>query len=349
MLAPVFDLLRIADGGDAAQECVVHAARRFARLVRDHEVAPAEFIDQFSVLDEMVWGATRPREIDAAPTDASVTTRRQHPDVNSVLARFYAATVVALAEESTRERRELAGMLDVFTRTMSHELKNPIGAASGGAQMLLDDAIGADPAQRRRFAELITRNLARAHDLVNDLRALIATRTGADSAARLLPLRRIVDDVFYEVRGAADDKGVQLTVIEPFPEPTVDARRVSLVLMNLVWNAVKYADSAKPARWVHVEAHRADGGWQCSVADNGLGIPEHERDRVFDRFHRVHRDAATGSGLGLTITREAVQQLGGRLWLESAEGAGSTFSFTIPDAQLDDARRANPAAAAEPR
>jgi signal transduction histidine kinase len=147
-----------------------------------------------------------------------------------------------------------------------------------------------------------------------------------------MPLWRIFDDVLHEVRGKANEKGVQLAVVEPLPDVVVDARRVSLVLMNLVWNAVKYSDPAKPERWVRLGARRVGGDeWQGFVADNGLGLPAGARDRIFEASYRAHPHAAPGSGFGLSITQEAVRQLGGRLWVESSDGLGSTFYFTVPD------------------
>lgn len=301
-------------------DAVVRVARCFAQPVRNQGRTAAEIATTLEKL-----GTTLRTLLDE---DESV--RRDHPE--RAIDQMLAAVAGVIVEEEMRRGRELSGTIDVFTRTLSHELKNPIGAAEGGAQMMLDDAIAADPAQRRRFAEMIVRNLKRATALVSDLRLIITAQGGDDVRGTPRALRDVIGDAFHEVRGASIDRGIHLAAMEPFPELTVDGARVSLVLMNLVWNAVKYSDPSKPERWVRVGARRSDSdGWHCFVADNGLGIPEVEQGRVFDRFHRAHVGVAPGTGLGLSITREAIEQLGGRIWLESTVGVGSTFYFSLPD------------------
>lgn len=309
----------------------VRVARCFTGAIRLQGRTAADIAGSLERLAPVLREACIRGEKDVSSTDPTGGKAGLPADAHSAAQRLTAAIAGVIVEEEIRERRELSGTIDVFTQTLAHELKNPIGAAAGGAQMILDDAIAADPEQRRRFAEMIARNLRRATSLVTDLRLIIAAREGENAASRPRRLGSIVGDVFHEVRGAAAEAGVELVLLEPLPELDVDSARISLALMNLVWNAVKYSDRQKPESWVRVGAHHTPGeGWTCFVADNGLGIPEDHRDRVFERFHRVHTDAAPGTGLGLSITREAIEQLGGRIWLESVEGTGSTFHFTLP-------------------
>jgi len=112
----------------------------------------------------------------------------------------------------------------------------------------------------------------------------------------------------------------------------VDATRVELALINLVGNAVKYSDPNEEDRWVRLGVQREDGGyWRISVADNGLGIPEEMQGLIFEQFVRAHPEVADGTGLGLAIVQAAVAQIGGRVWLESTPGDGTTFHFTVVD------------------
>lgn len=313
-----------ADGREAPMDEIVRVARAFSRPARTRGRTADDFAATIQALGPALADIVEP-------------IRRAHlPDVDREVARMISAVAGVLIEEEIRERRELAGTIDIFTRTLAHELKNPIGAAEGGAQMILDDAIAADPARRRRFAELIVRNLRRAGELVNDLRLIIAARRGEEAESRPQAFAAIVSDVIHEVRGGAAQRGVKITVADPLPDLVVDGARISLVMMNLVWNAIKYADTAKGERWVRLGARQSVGdGWYCFVADNGLGIPNDHQKLVFERFHRAHPHVATGTGLGLTITREAIEQLGGRIWLESSEGAGTTFYFTLPPAETE--------------
>ncbi len=238
-----------------------------------------------------------------------------------------AATAQAIAETAPARSSPPQG-LEQFTRILAHELKNPIGAAQGAAAMLLDDVVMNDPAHRKRFAEMIVRNLRRAVDLISDLRIIVADD---ETPSRPQSLVSIAENVLHEVEDAAREHGVRVSLLEPMPEANIDVARGTLVLMNIVWNAIKYSDPAKDDRWARICVKATpDDTWQCSVSDNGVGIPEEDRQRVFERFERGQDHEATGSGLGLAIAREALEQIGGRIWLDSEVGHGTTFSFSWP-------------------
>ena len=111
----------------------------------------------------------------------------------------------------------------------------------------------------------------------------------------------------------------------------VDAGRMRLVLRNLVSNAIHYADPDKDQRWVRITARCWDSG-TCHlwVADNGVGIDESKRSRIFERFYSDGGDGRNGAGLGLMIAREAARQMGARIQVDSKVGVGSTFSVELP-------------------
>lgn len=238
-----------------------------------------------------------------------------------------AATAQGIAETAHPRSVPEQG-LEQFTRILAHELKNPIGAAQGAAAMLLDDAVVSDPAHRKRFAEMVVRNLRRAVDLIEDLRIIVAD---GESPSRPQSLASIAENVLHEVEGAARERGVRVSLIEPMPDANIDVARGTLVLMNIVWNAIKYSDPAKDDRWARICVEAAqDDTWRCSVSDNGIGIPEQDHQRIFERFERGRDHEATGSGLGLAIAREALAQIGGRIWVDSEVGQGTTFYFEWP-------------------
>lgn len=319
--ARLLDLASTSGGGIEELEQASDMASRDVMLVlRRAQVVPGRVAAALQALGAAVRSAAGDRD----------TSR-----LDAILAQLNANAAQRLAEQAAREHRELSGRLEVFARTLSHELKNPIGAADGAVHMLLDESIASDAAQRKRFAEMIARNVRRALDLVNDLRSL-ADSEAAPRKTRLRSLRSIIEDVVHEVSGPAEEGSVSVSVLEPIPDARVDAARVTLVLMNLAWNAVKYADPAKSQRWARIGVTPADGDWHCFVADNGLGVPAEAQERIFEPFHREHANAASGTGLGLSIARETVTQLGGRLWLESEPALGSTFHFTVPaDSAVD--------------
>ena len=133
----------------------------------------------------------------------------------------------------------------------------------------------------------------------------------------------------------AGEREVRIEVREPIPDVQVDATRVELALINLIGNAIKYSDPEEDDRWVRVGVQRQeDGHWRISVSDNGLGIPEEMQALVFEQFVRAHPEVADGTGLGLSIVRTAVEQIGGRIWLESENGTGTAFHLTVVDPPL---------------
>lgn len=202
-----------------------------------------------------------------------------------------------------------AASLETFNRALAHEIRNPLGAAAGASHALQDDRLSADPEQRRLFVSIVQRSIERAGELVDDLSIVLSTYGSEPTEPRRRPLCAVIDDVRFEVAPAAHNAGIALDTADSAADVLVDASRVSLVLANLLWNAVKYADPTKPERWVRVDVQPADDRlWHCSVADNGLGIPIADQPRIFERFHRAHADTAPGSGLGLAICREAVRQ-----------------------------------------
>jgi light-regulated signal transduction histidine kinase (bacteriophytochrome) len=129
---------------------------------------------------------------------------------------------------------------------------------------------------------------------------------------------------------AIRESGAVVTV-DPLPTLNGDATQIERLLQNLIGNAVKYRlAGTKPA--IHVAAVRKGDEWQFSVADNGIGIGEEHFDRVFDIFQRLHgREEYEGSGVGLAVCKQIIEHHGGRIWLESVPGEGSTFFFTLPD------------------
>lgn len=242
-----------------------------------------------------------------------------------------------LANEQVRERED---RLRSFNSTVSHELKNRIGAVRGAAQMLQEEWVQADPEQRTKFARIAEQNADAMHATLEDLIVLSRTDTDARRQRNVL-LPEAVAEVVRQLREAARARGVVLRTADDLPEIEVNAAAVELCLTNYVSNGIKYADLAKPERWVQVEAQvdrssaAADPpAWLViRVRDNGLGVPPDARSRLFQRFFRAHADSAAevdGTGLGLSIVRETVEALGGRASAEFDGDDGATFTLALP-------------------
>ena len=173
-------------------------------------------------------------------------------------------------------------------------------------------------------------------DLIEDIRELVMEDRAMGTIGQI-PLHEAVSAVFDEIAPRAEERGVKLVLEHDLPDIQVDPTRVEIALMNLVNNAVKYADPEKAERWVRVGAKLHGNGddldraWIVHVADNGLGIPESLQNRVFARHFRAHPEVAEGTGFGLSIARHLAMQAGGAIDFESKEGEGTTFYLTIPD------------------
>jgi signal transduction histidine kinase len=117
---------------------------------------------------------------------------------------------------------------------------------------------------------------------------------------------------------------------DPLPVVYADSGQITQVLLNLLSNAIKF-HKKEVIPEIHVSACLHDGIWQFAVTDNGIGIPKEYHNKVFVLFERLHqRDTYPGTGLGLALSRRIIEQHGGRMWVESATGNGSTFYFTLP-------------------
>ena len=317
------------------QEVVTDRLREVARLRRAQGYDVQEIVHEFDELAQVLDGAALCwlAEYPGDPDPAAVG--RVFGRLNRAPLLMGEITVALYAEEDTEGRQSAATRLRDFADTLMHQLKNPLGAAEGAALLLGDDEVSAKLNERRRFASIVERNLRRAREVIEDVRSLALSEMTQPGPTRCVPLSQTLDAVLTEVRPLADERAVRLELRGKVPDLVVDATRAEVVLLNLVSNAVKYADGDKADPWVVVEIEREpeSGPWWVLVRDNGLGIPRELHDRIFERFFRASPGAAEGTGLGLAIAQEALQQLGSRLEFESEAAVGSTFRFCLPAQQ----------------
>lgn len=165
--------------------------------------------------------------------------------------------------------------------------------------------------------------------LINDL--LNYSRAGTTGLASVrVDVEQVLEDVLCDLRETIASTGAVVSH-DPLPTVTADAVQMRQVFQNLIVNAIKFR-GVEPPR-VHVSAQREDGGWRFGVGDNGIGIDPEHHELIFVIFQRLHaRDAYPGTGIGLAVCKRIVARHGGRMWVESEPGEGSSFFFTIPDA-----------------
>jgi signal transduction histidine kinase len=231
--------------------------------------------------------------------------------------------------------RDRENRLRSFNRTVSHELKNRIGAVLGAAQILEDPELAADPERRVRFARMVVEN---AHAMQGVLDTLLDLSRMEDARRhRHVTLPLVAAEAVRQLGEMARQQGVELRMAPGLPEIEVESGALELCLTNYLSNAIKYADRSKPGRWVELRAglREQDGTRRLvvEVEDNGLGVPPEARERLFSRFYRAHAETAPevgGHGLGLSIVRETMESLGGDAWAEFGEEGGSRFLLSLP-------------------
>jgi len=245
---------------------------------------------------------------------------------------------LALMKERISERED---RLRAFNRTLTHELRNRIGATMGAGQLLQIPEIA--EAERERLVGVVVRNMESMRVALDNLLEL--TRLSSDSRKqRHVLLPRAAAEVVRQLRELARSRQASVRVQADLPEVEVNAAAVELCLMNYLSNALKYADSDKGERWVEISGRIQPASADTpayvviEVTDNGIGVPSHHRDNLFQRFFRAGVQSVTGvegTGLGLSIVREAVEALGGRAWAEFPDGR-SVFAFSLPVRRASD-------------
>ena len=245
---------------------------------------------------------------------------------------------VWLVLEDVSELRRLQRIRTEFIDNLSHELRTPLTTVSLLAETLqreaegVGDAISAKMRERIAKIEVETGHLAQ---MVNELLDLSRIESGGTlQMADGVDMSRLAADSAERLRLFGERQGVKFRIETPPGLPPIrgDAARLGQVVVNLVHNAVKFSpDGGEIAIRTAVD----DGEVVTSVQDHGIGIPRAARDRVFERFYKVDRarlraEAGGGTGLGLAISRHVVEQHGGRIWVDSEDGVGSTFSFALP-------------------
>ncbi|HET8870209.1 MAG TPA: ATP-binding protein [Aquabacterium sp.] len=260
------------------------------------------------------------------------TSRAQRRMSEMLRLRFTLEKVAGEREEARAEAEHLSEAKSRFLATMSHEMRTPLSGILGLTRMLKDDE--ARPQVRRRL-ELVERSgehLLTVLSEVLDFSKMAAGHLRIDK--RPFDLGVLIDEVVGLSTVTAKDKGLSLQIYSNLAacHPVVgDPMRVRQVLHNLIGNAIKFTDEGR----VTVRIYRASGSDTVvfEVEDTGIGIPEQELDHIFDAFHQVdgeRRKRRDGTGLGLTISRQLCQAMGGDLRCSSRVGHGSRFVCTLP-------------------
>ncbi|MGE0866300.1 MAG: sensor histidine kinase [Vicinamibacterales bacterium] len=232
------------------------------------------------------------------------------------------------SETIERQTSQLRG----FTRLVSHEIRQPLGVLQ-----VLSRMIPAADANGQQLVSTLERNVVRLGEVAGKLERLARLTRATDGdlpSEQEVDLSSLAADVASQLEDMATTRNVSVEIADDLPRLVVDSGRAELALINLIANAIKYSDPAKPARYVRVR--RAPGpGQSIVIEDNGIGIPEPKVFAIFDQFVRAHSDrdeelGAQGLGLGLAIVRECMEAMQGTVTVTAEEGVGAAFTLTWP-------------------
>ncbi len=252
------------------------------------------------------------------------------------------ATQSALAIQNARLFREIEAKgreLEIaskhksdFLANMSHELRTPLNAILGYTELILDKIYGDVPENIQEVLERVEKNGRHLLGLINDVLDLSKIEAGQlVLSLDDYSMKEVVHTVFTSVESLAAEKNLELkvSVAPEVAQGKGDHQRISQVFLNLVGNAIKFTEAGE----VRVEATASDDTFVISVSDTGPGLSEADQQMIFEEFHQADGSSTRkkgGTGLGLSIARRIVEMHGGRIWVESTEGKGSTFWFTLP-------------------
>jgi signal transduction histidine kinase len=235
-------------------------------------------------------------------------------------------------EEKSRQLEVASQHKSQFLANMSHELRTPLNAVLGYAELMQDGLYGELAPETKEVLVRIQANGNHLLGLINDVLDLSKIEAGQLALSiDDYSVANVVQTVVSATESLAAAKNLPLKVdmSDDLPIGQGDERRIIQVLLNLVGNAIKFTDAGE----VRIAVTKVNGVFAVAIADTGPGIPDPEQGRIFQEFHQVDSSVTKkkgGTGLGLAIAKRIVELHGGRLWVESELGKGSTFHLELP-------------------
>ena len=237
----------------------------------------------------------------------------------------------AAEEEQRRTNDELKRInrdLEAFAFAASHDMREPLRTVRTYSELLVEVTRAGRPHEADVAVQFIAEGTERINHLLDDL--LAYTQLSADSKDQpetRIDLNSVVEATLRNLDAIVRQSGATVTH-QLLPVVTGREAHFTQLFQNLIENAIKYAGDEAPK--IRISAGRTGSEWRVAVADNGIGIPASYREHIFELFKRLHGRHIPGTGIGLAICRKIVEARGGRIWVESEGGQGSTFYFTIP-------------------
>jgi two-component system phosphate regulon sensor histidine kinase PhoR len=312
---------------DSKVTTVNRAAQRILQL-SENEVLGSTFVEAVRdyELDDILQRCLKTKEQQVGTVETSP--RKQFLRVIATPLEDGGGCLLLL--QDLTEPRRLETMRRDFVANISHELRTPSASIKALAETLRDGAID-DPSVAKDFMTKINAEVDKLIQMVQELGELSRIESGdAPIQKKPFDMAEAVEQAAGRLKAQADRAGLSLSIelVSPLPQALGNRDRVEQVLVNLIHNAIKFTP---PGGRVSISAKAEGNNLLVSVADNGVGISADDLPRIFERFYKADRArTGGGTGLGLAIAKHIVEAHSGRIWAESVEGKGSTFSFTLP-------------------
>jgi len=319
----------------AANTAILDKARELGALRHGQRASLHQVLREYQVLSGVLltFVVEEIQRLGTVPSVAEsvAVVSRMNQAVN-VLSQATVEAFVTLYTNTIAEQNE---RLEQFTRMVAHEWRQPLSTLQFGISLLRGFDLDAE--RRDRTFATVERNVQHLVDLTLKLEAVARVQGGADNiVVQEVSAAAVAQEAARQLREMADSRAVDIRISATLPTLTVDVGRLELAFVNLLSNAIKYSDPEKPERYVEVREADAQEGWcRLEVRDNGIGIPQHSQERIFQRFARAYGDREDqlhvgGIGLGLSIADDCVRGMGGHIDVESTEGQGTVFAVILP-------------------
>ena len=230
--------------------------------------------------------------------------------------------IMRYAAELKRSNHEL----QQFAYIASHDLQEPLRMISSYLQLIERRYKSKLDQDADEFIEYAVDGAKRLQNLINGLLEYSRVETSGKSFEPV-DCEKIFGDTLSNLKVAIEESSAVITH-DPLPTVMADRSQILQLFQNLIGNAIKFRSQDAPR--IHITAGHEDDDWTFSVKDNGIGIEEQYKDRIFELFQRLHSRGYSGTGIGLSVCKRIVERHGGQIWLESSLGKGATFYFTIP-------------------